>query len=65
MISACRNQIRTTGFGVYAADFPAFLAYGAACDLPAEWLTDLMPAVEAALVSYHSKEETEDDGQED
>ena len=64
MISACRNQIRTTGFGVYAADFPAFLAYAAACDLPADWLTDLLPAIEAALIDYHSQE-TEDDGQED
>ncbi len=64
VISACRNQIRTTGFGVYAADYPAFLAYAAAAGLPPDWLTDLLPAVEAALVTYHSQE-TENDGQED
>lgn|GEM_PF-4898751 len=68
MISACRNQIRTTGFGVYAIDFPAFLAFAAACGLSPEWtalwLTDLMPSVEAALVAYHSQE-SEDDREED
>ncbi|MCR6657979.1 MAG: hypothetical protein NVV72_01045 [Asticcacaulis sp.] len=64
MISACRNQIRTTGFGVYAADFPAFLTFADAAGLPSDWLTDLLPGIEAALIDYHSQE-SEDDGQED
>ncbi|ESQ82395.1 hypothetical protein AEAC466_17380 [Asticcacaulis sp. AC466] len=61
VISACRNQVRSTGFGVFGADYSAILSFGEASGLPASWLSDVLPDIEACLINHHNRGAADDD----
>lgn len=62
MIAGCGSQLRVGGMGVpFALDFGAVMAVGAARHVDLDLLADVLPSVEAAILSGREGDPDDDE----
>lgn len=57
VIEACSGQVRATDGGVFALDFPAVLTFAALLGADIEFVAEILPIIEPAIVCAWRREE--------